>query len=228
MKHIGFLRWDTVTVALASATLLATSWSNAMPSYRHISAGTLSLVEKKYGAPAKERVVKWSAMLNQQAVAENSSDGEKTRNANDYFNQVEWLWDIDHWGQKDYWATPIETLATNGGDCEDFSIGKYFSLTSMGMATKKLRITYVKALDYNLAHMVLAYYPTPNAEPLILDNINKTILPASQRRDLLPVYGFNGDGLWLAKSRKQSVNGDVSKNLPSWGKLKGKMQAELR
>ncbi len=200
----------------------------AVPNYRHISEKALNRVEDQYGAEARDRVGGWRDLLNQLADRVPPEDAKYIREANNYFNQVDWLWDIDHWGQEDYWATPIETLASNGGDCEDYSIGKYFSLTSLGMKTSKLRITYVKALEYDLAHMVLAYYPTPSAEPLILDNINKTILPASKRKDLLPIYSFNGDGLWLAKSRARAVKGDVSKNLPSWGNLKGKMEAELK
>ncbi len=215
-------------VVTSVAALLATSWSHAVPNYRNISDRALARVEKKYGLESRQRVEQWGDLLNRSALDNRLSDNDLMRDANDYFNQVEWLWDIDHWGVKDYWATPIETLGTNGGDCEDFSIGKYFSLTNMGMATKKLRITYVKAIGYNLPHMVLAYYSTPSAEPLILDNINKTILPASQRRDLLPVYGFNGDGLWLAKSRSSATKkGDVSKSLPSWGKLHQRIKAEL-
>jgi predicted transglutaminase-like cysteine proteinase len=202
--------------------------AEALVDYKKLSSNALNRVEKKYGIEAKVRVTDWRDLLLQLSEQLEGQDAELIKQANDYFNRVEWLWDIDHWGKEDYWATPIETLATNGGDCEDYSIGKYFSLTSMGMLTSKLRITYVKALEYNLAHMVLAYYPTPSSEPLILDNINKTILPASQRRDLLPIYSFNGDGLWLAQSRKQSVKGDVSRNLPSWGNLKEKMQREIR
>ena len=83
-------------------------------------------------------------------------------------------------------------------------------------------------MDYNLAHMVLAYYPSPNAEPLILDNIERTILPASKRKDLLPVYSFNGDGIWMAKTRKKLSSGKtMNKNLPSWGKLNQRMKKEL-
>lgn len=201
----------------------------AAPNYRHISESALARVEKSHGLDARQRVSGWRDLLNELATQVSPEDAKLIAEANAYFNQVEWLWDIDHWGQEDYWATPIETLSTNGGDCEDYSIGKYFSLTSVGMNTAKLRITYVKALDYNLAHMVLAYYPTPSSEPLILDNINKTILPASKRADLLPIYSFNGDGLWLAKSRAKAVKGgDVSRNLPSWGNLQKKMEAELR
>lgn len=200
----------------------------AVPSYRHINDMALTAIEKTYGRSAKNRIYQWSQTLDRFASSESASDDELTRFANDFFNQIEWKWDVDHWGVEDYWATPVETLGTYAGDCEDFSIGKYFSLISMGMDTNKLRITYVKAIDLNLAHMVLAYYPTPRSEPLILDNINRTILPASQRKDLLPVYGFNGEGIWLAKSSKRMASGNnIAKSLPSWGKLNKRMQEEL-
>ncbi|HET9663392.1 MAG TPA: hypothetical protein VFP00_04125, partial [Burkholderiales bacterium] len=52
------------------------------------------------------------------------------------------------------------------------------------------------------AHMVLAYYERPDAEPLILDNLNPAILPASNRPDLDPIFGFNSGGLWSAKEQK--------------------------
>jgi predicted transglutaminase-like cysteine proteinase len=213
-------------VALLLAFFL--SYAIAVPDYKAISNQALARVEARFGPEGRARVSDWSDLLNELGSQVPPEDAKHLREVNDYFNQVDWVWDIDHWGTEDYWATPIETLGSNGGDCEDFSIGKYFSLTNLGMDASKLRITYVKALDYDLAHMVLAYYETPSSEPLILDNINKTILPASQRSDLLPVYSFNGEGLWLAKSRSRIVKGDLSKNLPSWGGLKNKMNAELQ
>ncbi len=201
---------------------------DAVASYRYMSDKSIQAINKKYGERAGKRIKKWSRTLNEYALNESASDIEKAMFANNYFNQIRWEWDSDHWGVEDYWATPIETLGTYAGDCEDFSIGKYFSLVNMGMDTNKLRITYVKALDLNLAHMVLAYYPTPNAEHLILDNIKRTILPASQRSDLLPVYGFNGDGIWMAKSKKKLSDGNrMHRNLPSWGKLNERMRQEL-
>lgn len=222
----GFLP-NLLVVAVSASTLLVTQWSNAMPNYRFINQQTLEAVEKRYGYKARKRVLKWSRMLDKVATSEKKSDKRSLNKANDYFNRVQWKWDSEHWGVDDFWATPIETLATNAGDCEDFSIGKYFSLTSIGMDVRKLRITYVKALEYDLAHMVLAYYPSPNAEPLILDNINKTILPASKRTDLLPIYGFNGDGIWLAKSTKR-LGKNPAKNIPSWGKMYDRLQREIR
>ena len=59
---------------------------------------------------------------------------------------------------------------------------------------------YVTALELRQPHMVLAYYETPTSVPLVLDNINRRILPANKRRDLSPIYSFNGNGLWAAKA----------------------------
>lgn len=190
-----------------------------------VSAALLNWVAGQWGEPARARVAAWPENMRAQLAAP-GTDLDRLVNANDFFNQVRWIEDLEHWGKEDYWATPIETLASNGGDCEDFSIGKYFTLHYTQLDPEKLRITYVKALDYDQAHMVLAYYPSPGAEPLILDNINKTILPASQRPDLLPVYSFNGNGLWLAKSRVQKLSDDTGKSLPQWRELNERMLGE--
>ena len=100
----------------------------------------------------------------------------------------------------EYWATPAEALIRGQGDCEDYAIAKFFTLTRMGVAANKLRLSYVKALGRNQAHMVLAYYATPDSEPLLLDNLKPQIKPASQRKDLLPVYAFNNEGIYLSTS----------------------------
>ena len=75
--------------------------------------------------------------------------------------------------------------------------------------------------------MVLAYYATPDAEPLLLDNLQPAILPASRRSDLVPVYSFNGDSLWLAKEmsgRGQLLDGAGRVNL--WRGLVERLQQE--
>ena len=46
--------------------------------------------------------------------------------------------------------------------------------------------------------MVLAYYPTPDADPFILDNLTGNVVRASERDDLEPVYSFNDEDLWTA------------------------------
>ncbi|MFL0809722.1 MAG: transglutaminase-like cysteine peptidase [Agarilytica sp.] len=188
-----------------------------------VSEKVLHAVALKYGEPARSRVEGWGKLIQKETSLYQDKEENTLTRANDYFNQVRWLSDLEHWGREDYWATPVETLATNGGDCEDFSIGKYFSLLQSEFDPNKLRITYVKSLTYDQAHMVLAYYERPDAEPLILDNINKKVLPASQRPDLLPIYSFNGDSIWLARDRGRKLKGSSQKSLPQWKALNERM-----
>lgn len=127
-------------------------------------------------------------------------DQQKLEQVNQYFNkEIRFISDQLLWKIEDYWATPYESLSRRAGDCEDFSLAKYFTLIKAGMDPEKLRITYVKAVKLQQAHMVLAYYPTPSAEPLVLDNLIPEIKKASKRRDLVPVYSFNASGFWLNK-----------------------------
>lgn len=178
-------------------------------------------IRSQYDDDALERVQDWQQLLND---SHNLSIDEKLYQVNNFFNELDFIDDIKHWGKDDYWATPVEFLATHGGDCEDFVIAKYFSLIELGVPAEKLRLMYVTAIRLRQAHMVLAYYEEPNSVPLVLDNINQRILPASRRRDLLPVYSFNGDGLWLAKEqgRGQKVQQGGNNNL--WNDLNKRMQ----
>jgi predicted transglutaminase-like cysteine proteinase len=173
-----------------------------------ITDAQIGRLAQQFGPLAKTRLTEWRSILTQSKY-KTLAERAKLDLVNDFMNQTPFVSDIQHWGKTDYWATPVEFLSTNGGDCEDFSIAKYFTLRAIGVSDERLRITYVKEIvQYNEAHMVLAYFPNPDDEPMVLDNINKSILPASARTDLLPVYSFNGSGLWLAKEqsgRQQSV-----------------------
>ncbi|QKE62359.1 transglutaminase-like cysteine peptidase [Aquipseudomonas campi] len=144
------------------------------------------------------RLSSWQNLLQQPG---NTDELATLETVNRFINRsVVHAEDAEVWGESDYWATPLETLSRGRGDCEDFAIAKYFSLVRMGVPSAKLRLTFVKALQRQQAHMVLAYYPSPSAEPLILDNLQQQIRPASQRRDLLPVYAFNNHGIFLGSA----------------------------
>ena len=213
-------------VALAVAALWVAADQTSQTLFR-IKKEALNEIEMEFGEEAKQRALAWQALVQADAANSDLSENEKLRRANDFFNTVTWLTDTLHWGVDDYWATPLETLASNGGDCEDFSIGKYFSLENVHVPVEKIRITYVKALEYNQAHMVLAYYPTPHSEPLILDNINQTILPASQRPDLYPVYSFDAQNIWLAKNRGKKLKAASKESLPKWKRVNERLGFEL-
>lgn len=136
---------------------------------------------------------------------------------NDFFNQrIRFSGDVETTGQVDEWASPLELLGRGAGDCEDYAIAKYFSLIAAGVPSARLRMVYVRAdLDGGtIAHMVLAYYPQPTAEPLILDNLQPGVVAASLRRDLHPVFSFNGEGLWQGTGSQAA--GDPVARLSRW------------
>ena len=87
-----------------------------------------------------------------------------------------------------------------------------------------MRLTYVKALKLNQAHMVLTYFETPRSVPLVLDNLDTAIKPALQRKDLLPVYSFNGTGLWLAKAQGRGKKVGQSSRVNLWRDLNARMK----
>lgn len=185
----------------------------------------MEYVRTEFGDEAHGRLRTWQNLHN---MAVNAPVARQLRLVNSFFNRARFVTDIAHWGEEDYWATPVELLTTNGGDCEDFSIAKYLTLKSMGVPDEQLRIVYVKALELNQAHMVLAWYPEPDADPLILDNLINAIKPASQRTDLEPVYSFNGDGLWLNRSGGANQRIGEAEKLSRWQDLNSRLMDSLR
>jgi predicted transglutaminase-like cysteine proteinase len=163
-------------------------------------------------------------------AANDADDDGKLLALNQFFNRrIQSREDTELWGQVDYWASPLEMLEKGAGDCEDFAIAKYFSLLAMGMPVQKLRLVYVRAQMGGpggpvQAHMVLAYYPAPNAEPMILDNLVTEIRAASRRADLSPVFSFNSEGLWQGVGSQ--VAGDPAARLSRWREILVKTRAE--
>ena len=206
-------------LALGGWVLLAAPVTPLEPFY--ISQRVLKTAEAKYGQDAVSRLLRWQDLIRQDA---SPGDREKLEKVNAFFNgMIRFVNDVDLYGVKDYWATPYELIARAAGDCEDFAIAKFFTLKALGVAEDRLNITYVKALQYNIHHMVLTYYSHPGAEPLVLDNLIDTIAPASRRKDLMPIFSFNGTGLWLAKERGRGKLTGSSSRLKAWEGLQDRM-----
>jgi len=177
----------------------------------------VAALEEIYGERAAKRGKAWFNLMEPDASL---SDKDTLKKVNRFFNMFHFIDDIELWGVNNYWATPVEFIGANGGDCEDYSIAKYFTLLELGIADEKMRITMVKALHLDQYHMVLAYYETPASIPLILDNIDGVIKPANKRNDLIPIYSFNGTQLWLNKDRGRSVSSGNSSRLKRWRDLR--------
>lgn len=189
--------------------------------------GKLDAIRQQYGEAAAQRVQAWLALMSR---GEGWTEQQKLQAVNDFFNRVPYADDLAHWGRAEYWATPVELLASNGGDCEDYAVAKYYTLRAMGVPDERLRITYVTARQGSsaIAHMVLGYYATPDADPLVLDNLNRQIRPGSQRTDLSPIYIFNAEGLWYARQRGQNERLGGSDNVRLWNDVRARIERERR
>lgn len=159
---------------------------------------TLQQARSQYDDDGYQRIIEMRDLL---SSSQPQSDWQKLHLVNQFANrQVRFISDAEHWQQTDYWATPLESLGTGAGDCEDYSILKYFMLRALGVPDDKLRLMYVRALRQNEPHMVLVYFDNPQDYPLVLDNLEPEIRSAAERTDLKPVYSFNASGLWLARA----------------------------
>jgi predicted transglutaminase-like cysteine proteinase len=187
------------------------------------------LAGQRYGIAAQNTILSLEITVNQLKTA---TELEKITRINDFFNtEIKYFdEDINIWGESDYWATPLESLGKQRGDCEDFSIAKYVFLRELDIPNDRLKLTYVRAQIGGphsrvfAAHMVLIYYATPTAEPLILDNLIPSIRPASRRTDLIPVFSFNSEGLWIGAAN--TPMGESLNNLSRWRNVLTRIYAD--
>ena len=214
--------------ALGAGVVLAAAQDLGLS--RSVTPGLIERYAGKFGAEARTRLRGWQEFV-RTVPAERRLPGNELEllgSVNALFNRLPFVTDQAHWGVEDYWATPAEALASNGADCEDFTIAKYFTLKELGVPIQRLRLTYVKAVQLNQAHMVLAYYAQPKAMPLILDNLIDEVKPASERPDLIPVYSFNDEDVLIVRPGQRDVSAGSASQIRLWRDLLDKLAKELR
>ena len=198
---------------------------------RSVTKGLVEQLSARYGAASRTRIADWQEFVRAGRAEQRrhlTEELELLDAVNAFFNRIPFVSDLAHWGIKDYWASPAEVLASNGADCEDYSIAKYFTLKEMGVPLERLRIIYVTSSRLNEAHMVLAYYPSPSAVPLILDNLEGKVRSASERSDLIPVFSFNDEDLLYAPPGQRAINAGSPLQMRTWRSLLDKLEQELR
>ncbi len=213
---------------LAAAGLLAqTALLHAQPREQagFSTAATERLIqayERRFGPASRGRIEGWKRFAAETRGAA-AAERPLIDAVNGFFNRLRFVDDQAHWGEADYWATPAESVGSGGADCEDYAIAKYFALRELGVPAARLRIVYVRAIRLDQAHMVLAYYPRADADPLVLDNLEPATRPASQRTDLVPVYSFNDEAIWVeARGRVGSPQ-----QIRNWSALLERLVREL-
>lgn len=218
------MRLSKLKIALVSSLWVAGLL--AAPNYDRI----LDQAQQRYGQRGSQAMQGWRDLVTN---LRQSPETDQVRRINEFVNKrIYFNDDLSVWNQKDYWATPLESLGRGAGDCEDYAIAKYISLRLLGVSNDKLRMSYVKARIGGPnsriveAHMVLGYYPTPDAEPLILDNLLGDLRPASSRSDLTPVFSFNSEGIWTGTSANASSAGSATARLSRWRDVIARLQSE--
>ena len=217
-RRYGFSRHG-----LASFFLLLAVWCVAATLD---TAGMQQKMVSRFGSARVVLLNNWFQLI---VATQPLGEQEKIKRVNDFFNQfLQFEADISVWAQSDYWATPLEFMGMGRGDCEDYSIAKYYTLRLSGVPVSKMRLIYVKANRGNgsEAHMVLAYYDSPSADPVILDNLESTIRPASQRTDLTPVFSFNSQGVYAGVGGTQQASAGGTGRLSRWEVLMRRAKAE--
>ena len=210
----------TLRILLSLLFLTTLSYANTFKA----EASLLSSIQKLYGDSAVKRFNQLIVLMNE---IETKNKAYKLKSVNHFFNTVPFDTDQKIWHQKDYWASRSEFMGKDKGDCEDYSIAKYFTLRQLGFSDEEIFLTYVEAINFKQAHMVLTFFKSPQDIPLILDNLNQEILPATQRADLRPIFNFNGDKIYMAKLRglgKTVPRGKI--DLSKWTNLILKIRKE--
>lgn len=210
----------TMLVVFWGGLLISAHWIEASPKVNWSTF--FAKVDSVYGATALLNAKSWQSML--QETKSITSEVEKLHYVNRFFDKfLRYRLDQKNYGVKDYWAPLSETLSRGTGDCEDYAIAKYITLRLAGIDDRKLRLIYVKAQmggprsPIFEPHMVLGYYATPNAEPLILDSLVSMVQKASMRGDLKPIFSFNSEGLWAGLNVRSTSK--PTSRLSKWQKI---------
>jgi predicted transglutaminase-like cysteine proteinase len=97
--------------------------------------------------------------------------------------------DWAQYGYADFWASPLQTLASGAGDCEDYAIVKYVALHELGIAEADLRLIIVRDNKHQTDHAIVAV--RDEQEWLILDNRTMAILDAEDARHYIPLFALD-------------------------------------
>ncbi len=183
-----------------------------------IDATLVTHAEKKYNVFAKNRFLDIKTSLLKDL--KNAQVMKKLNVVNTWVNQIRYASDKKVYKKRDYWATLYQFVGKGKGDCEDYTITKYYILKNLGVDIHRMKFAYViykNRRGKKISHMVLVYFkvakPKSRKDILILGNNNRRVLPASQRADIVKVI--------------KMINGDTGAKSKKWKKLEANMKRKL-
>lgn len=167
----------------------------ALPNWSRVTAVAEAQTEAFYACDADRENCSAAALSWQKIIRQGLGlpAMEQLKAVNRYFNRWPYRLDIDVYGVSDYWATPEEFLKLSG-DCEDYSITKYYALRKLGFAVVDMRIVLLKDNIRGISHAVLAV--SLDGESYVLDNLTDMVLPHLQYEHYIPQYSVNEFYRW--------------------------------
>lgn len=129
--------------------------------------------------------------------------------------------DLIQHGEVDLWSSPLASLRTGRGDCEDYAIAKYMVLREAGIPEQDLRILLVRDRAVREDHAVLAVRKDNGWT--ILDNRRGTLFADSDLPQFTPLVALDTGGVSLFASPylSQRMNSDNKAVAPAaadpWG-----------
>jgi predicted transglutaminase-like cysteine proteinase len=100
--------------------------------------------------------------------------------------------DLAQYGVEDYWASPLASLGSGAGDCEDYAIAKYVALEESGIALEDLQLEIVRDVEHQATHAVVAVHYKD--EWLILDNRTLRIVNVEETH-YYPLLALDHEGV---------------------------------
>jgi predicted transglutaminase-like cysteine proteinase len=101
--------------------------------------------------------------------------------------------DLAQWGVEDRWSSPLATLTSGRGDCEDYAIAKYVALLEAGIADTDIRLIIVRDIATGDDHAVVA--ARVDEKWIILDNRRLTLLEDVAMPHVLPLFALDQQGV---------------------------------
>ena len=143
------------------------------------------------------KVVRWRERLDR---LKGRPPLEQVDGVNEMINgTVRYIADYKHWEREDRWGFPYATL-DEGVDCEDFATLKRVSLCYLGWKEDDLHLllgfTTYNSSSKPETHAVLLV-TLPDRSQVILDNMEKRILPPADSKDFTPMIAIDRSSFYL-------------------------------
>jgi predicted transglutaminase-like cysteine proteinase len=101
--------------------------------------------------------------------------------------------DLTQYGIEDHWSSPLATLASGAGDCEDYAIAKLAALREAGVANDDLRLVILRETTTGEDHALLA--ARVDGRWRLLDNRTFVMIEDADLSKQQPLFAIDTEGV---------------------------------